>query len=125
MPDAKTELLHRPRVEDLPKPASNNSNFTGAGILDPAAQSFISANALEPWLPLAYALIDKAFASHQAITIEKKTDPEIQDEWLNLRIKVNGPLDAVVDAYDAFTAQMVQALPAAVSSKIRLSLTVS
>lgn len=88
----------------------------------PDVQAFIRENDLEKWLDVTFQLIGRHFSTTHGVTVAKKQDPELSDEWVSVRVVAGGEADAILDAYDAFTLEMVSAIPAEAGRKIRLSL---
>jgi hypothetical protein len=84
--------------------------------------TFIRDHNLATYIKIACSLVARHFASADDLTIEKCQDPEIDEEWLTLRVKAAGEVESVLDAYDAMTRDLVGSLPPEISRKIRISL---
>jgi len=84
-------------------------------------QSFIARHALGPHINSALRLIAERF-NGPAVTMKTMQDPEFADEWVSLHVSVTGELNAILDAYDAFTCAFVATIPPELIGKIRLSL---
>lgn len=89
---------------------------------DPAAQVYIRSQKLQPWIDEACRLIPARFELASNIAVEKHSDPELADEWVTLRIAARGEMEQILDAYDAFTREIVGILPPEVGRKLRLAI---
>jgi len=83
---------------------------------------FVRANKLGQYLEIASSLISKYFPSAGEIMMERREDPEFEDEWLTLGIRASGDVEIVLNAYDHLTRDLAAGLPPEVSSKIRISI---
>jgi len=57
--------------------------------------------------------------------LRKQEDPELPDEWINVRVVASTDTDSILDAYDAFTMEAAAVLPSEVGRKIRLTVGVA
>jgi hypothetical protein len=85
-------------------------------------QCFIQENCLQKWLDVTFRLIARYFSPARGIRLQKKEDTELSDECVSVRVVVGGAIGPILDAYDAFTLEIVSAIPAEAGRKVRLSL---
>ena len=122
MSEAKSALLTSAAVVEPDNQVDLPSASATSKAPESDVQSFIRGNRLEKWLDVTYRLIARHFSPECGIVLQKKEDAELSDEWVSVRVVVGGDVASILDAYDAFTLEMVSAMPAEVGRKIRLSI---
>jgi hypothetical protein len=105
-------------MHSVMKPASETTNRAPAANDLP---SFVSRHGLGPHIETALGLITECFIG-SSVAMETVQDTECAEEWVSLQVSVAGELNAILDAYDAFTRAFVASVPPDVIGKIRLSL---
>ena len=122
MGNART--LTTPPVEKMGVAVANSPLVIGADVStleETDLQDFIREQNLAPYIEIAVKLVTKHFST-SPVLIDKEYDPEFPDEWVCLHVRVSGGVETIVDAYDAFTKDMVANVPSNVGRKIRLSM---
>ena len=73
-------------------------------------------------LPTAVDIIEKSFLTTiNKIDMEPEIDPETGEEWLELKIKIKGEVEEVLDEYDKYTDLLVSSIPSSARYHMRLS----
>lgn len=75
-------------------------------------------------IDLACRLARETFKLDGPITVDYKTDPETFDEWASVSVTAKGEIEAIADAYDAYTSEWLRQAPEHARGKVRLSLVV-
>src|ERR1700733_1963 len=85
-------------------------------------ERFIREQNLAPYITTATRLIAAHFSDALDVTMERKEDPEFDDEWVTIKVRAVGDVDLVLRNYNAVTRELCATIPAEVGRKIRLSL---
>lgn len=72
------------------------------------------------YLQQALRLAQKSFSGLDGIAVTAETDPETDEEWVAVSVKVTGNIKDVLDMYDTYTRQFVESVPWPARDKIRL-----
>ena len=125
----------------MPKTKTDNSrskwSASGAGITrrrpvrrnrqeEPASserlREFCQRLRLSDSVDLACRLARETFKLDGPVTVDHKTDPETSDEWASVSVTAKGEVEAIADAYDAYTSEWLRQAPEHARGKVRLSL---
>ena len=110
--------LKSPRASlDMASPAAPAHQV----VIRDEAVRFCQSGGLQPSLQQCLTLVAVHFRVTSPITVSVQSDPEFPDEWLEVDITVEGDVDAVSTAYDAYTRDWLDAAPRDLSHRIRLS----
>jgi hypothetical protein len=75
------------------------------------ARQFIEQHALQPYMALAFDLIDSHFPDAKGVKAEFMEDPESPDEWVTLVVRVAGELSDIMSREDRLTDAWTAAVP--------------
>lgn len=84
----------------------------------------IGSGQLQNYLIQAVSLVQKHFPSVQEFSIEKEHDPETGEKWLVIDIDVAEEPGTVLNQYNNYTKEWIQAAPHSILERIRLSFNV-
>ncbi len=82
---------------------------------------FAENNGLCDYLQFAIDCLRSSFSSQAQFIIIKDTDPEINDEWINIGIQEEGNVQDIINKYDHIIDLWVQHVPWPQRSMIRFS----
>jgi len=77
-----------------------------------------------PYLNTALALVSECFLDVAGMALEMQEDPEVDESWYSLCVRVRGENETLLRAFDAYTRLWVTRVPWPHSNRIRLSLDV-
>lgn len=108
-----------------------NESIALAGKIRPEAQAksaLISDDArdlairyqVSSYLQKALRLAQRNFSGLEGIEVTAETDPETDEKWVAVSVKVTGNIKDVLDMYDTYTRQFVESVPWPAHDKIRL-----
>lgn len=88
------------------------SKATGCKLaLSEEEHAFCEMHGLFAYVPIAEELIKRHFPDVVSVFTELMKDPEAEGEWLVISAKVDGEIEAVLDAYDHLTRDWIAAVP--------------
>jgi len=102
-------------------PARRNRRKEPITLSEPL-KAFCQRLQLSDSVELACRLARATFKLDGPITLDRKIDPETSDEWVSICVTAKGEIDAIADAYDAYTRQWLRHAPPHARGKVRLSL---
>jgi len=89
--------------------------------LSPEVNGFCKRKGISKYLKAAIEIIRNAFASIKELDFIIEKDPDTDDEWLLIDIKVDGTIEEILAYYDVYIEQWVTTAPAIARDKIKLS----
>jgi len=85
---------------------------------------FIEENNLHSYLQKIENMIAKSFSTIISINKTIEIDPEMDDKWLSINIKVDGDAEMIAKEYIDFTKKYVKEIPWPENNLIRLDCTI-
>lgn len=83
-------------------------------------ERFCEQEGLQPYLALAYDLIEKYFPGAQEVEAEYADDPDSDDEWINLLVAVDAPMSDIIACDEQLTDAWLAAVPWPEADRIRI-----
>lgn len=94
---------------------------TSIPALPPEVRPFCLKEGILNYVPVATDIIEKSFQQIDKIGMAVEEDPETGERWLLIAITVYGEVGEILEQYDRYTEQWVDAVPWPGRDKIRLS----
>ena len=89
--------------------------------LTPEARRFCEQQGLGRYLRLAASLVGECFPRGVSAGVDLVVDPASGERWLNINVRVPGPLDVALDAYNRYTERWAEAAPWPAVNQISLT----
>lgn len=91
-----------------------------SALLTDEVRSFSAKYQISSYLQKALRLARRTFISLEHIEVTPEVDPETDEEWIAISVKVRGEVMQVLDMYDDYTRKFVESVPWPAREKIRL-----
>jgi hypothetical protein len=93
---------------------------TQSVLLTDEIRSLSSQWQVASYLQKALRLAQTAFSGLEGIAVTAEDDPETDEKWIAVSVRVKGNIQDVLDMYDAYTRVYVESVPWPARDKIRL-----
>lgn len=93
---------------------------TQSVLLTDKVRSLSSQWQVASYLQKALRLAQRTFSGLEGIAVTAEDDPETDEEWIAVSVRVKGNIQDVLDMYDAYTRVYVESVPWPARDKIRL-----
>ena len=95
-------------------------------IIPPEVTDFCNSEGIVDYLSSFIDIVRNHFPSLQGTPeVALIDDPEIDDRWIEVRIRLRGGIDEILDQYDNFVDKCISSIPWPQSDRFRLSYNVS
>lgn len=89
--------------------------------LSPEVTDFCNRKGITGYIKTAIKIIRRSFVSIKEMEFIIEQDPEIDNEWLLIDIKVDGTVEELLTAYDNYIEEWVSNAPEMARDNIKLS----